>query len=160
MSSLSLSLSLSLLIYVLTFGYLVIYVFRYKIYIEGWAWSVSEKYILACNSPTLYVTPHYYDFLIRGMVPQKHYWPIKDTNKCKSLKFAVEWGNNHTDKVKNVCLKLKYIFCITLVPKILIFSTLSLNVGRQCLDVENLKKIKLWSEITWFHYLRSFRKDL
>ncbi|GFZ06869.1 O-glucosyltransferase rumi-like protein [Actinidia rufa] len=71
---------------------------RFKIYIEGWAWSVSEKYILACNSPTLYVTPHYYDFLIRGMVPQKHYWPIKDTNKCKSLKFAVEWGNNHTDK--------------------------------------------------------------
>ncbi|KAK1315057.1 hypothetical protein QJS10_CPA06g00332 [Acorus calamus] len=26
---------------------------RYKIYIEGWSWSVSKKYILACDSPTL-----------------------------------------------------------------------------------------------------------
>lgn len=75
---------------------------RYKIYIEGWAWSVSEKYILACNSPTLYVTPHYHDFFVRGMVPQKHYWPIRDNNKCKSLKFAVEWGNNHTSKAKAI----------------------------------------------------------
>ncbi|XP_058224010.1 uncharacterized protein LOC131333485 isoform X2 [Rhododendron vialii] len=75
---------------------------RYKIYIEGWAWSVSEKYILACNSPTLYVTPNFHDFLIRGMVPQQHYWPIRENNKCKSLKFAVEWGNNHTAKAKAI----------------------------------------------------------
>ncbi|XP_028087653.1 O-glucosyltransferase rumi homolog isoform X1 [Camellia sinensis] len=73
---------------------------KYKIYIEGRAWSVSEKYILACNSPTLYVTPRHHDFFIRGMVPQKHYWPIRDNNKCKSLKFAVEWGNNHTSEAK------------------------------------------------------------
>lgn len=75
---------------------------RYKIYIEGWAWSVSEKYILACNSPTLYVTPKFHDFFNRGMVPQKHYWPIRDNNKCKSLKFAVEWGNNYTAKAKAI----------------------------------------------------------
>ena len=40
---------------------------KYKIYIEGWAWSVSEKYILACDAMNLYVRPKYYDFFIRGM---------------------------------------------------------------------------------------------
>uniref|UniRef100_A0A5B7B314 Glycosyl transferase CAP10 domain-containing protein n=1 Tax=Davidia involucrata TaxID=16924 RepID=A0A5B7B314_DAVIN len=75
---------------------------RYKIYIEGWAWSVSEKYVLACDSPTLLITPRYHDFFIRGMVPLQHYWPIRDNNKCKSLKFAVEWGNNHTAKAQAI----------------------------------------------------------
>nr|GME17153.1 O-glucosyltransferase rumi-like [Ipomoea batatas] len=75
---------------------------RYKIYIEGWAWSVSEKYILSCDSPTLYVTPRYHDFFIRGMIPQQHYWPIRDNDKCKSLQFAVDWGNNHTDKAQAI----------------------------------------------------------
>ncbi|KAI6702486.1 hypothetical protein NL676_011622 [Syzygium grande] len=39
----------------------------YKIYIDGWAWSVSEKYILACDAMTLFVRPNYYDFFTRGM---------------------------------------------------------------------------------------------
>lgn len=67
---------------------------------EGWAWSVSEKYILACDSPTLYIKPRYHDFFMRGMIPQKHYWPIRENNKCGSLNFAVQWGNNHTHKVQ------------------------------------------------------------
>ncbi|KAK7274508.1 hypothetical protein RIF29_15600 [Crotalaria pallida] len=75
---------------------------KYKIYTEGWAWSVSEKYILACDSMTLYIRPMFYDFFIRGMEPLKHYWPISDKNKCTSLKFAVEWGNNHTDKAQEI----------------------------------------------------------
>ncbi|CAB4300343.1 unnamed protein product [Prunus armeniaca] len=74
----------------------------YKIYIEGNAWSVSEKYILACDSMTLYVRPRYYDFFTRGMEPLQHFWPIRDNSKCTSLKFAVEWGNNHKDKVKAI----------------------------------------------------------
>ncbi|KAL5565614.1 hypothetical protein UlMin_028778 [Ulmus minor] len=76
--------------------------FRYKIYIEGWAWSVSEKYILACDSMTLYIKSHYHDFFIRGMIPLEHYWPIRRKSKCKSLKFAVDWGNTHTDKAKAI----------------------------------------------------------
>lgn len=72
---------------------------RYKIYIEGSAWSVSEKYILACDSVTLLVNPHYYDFFTRGMLPGKHYWPVKEHDKCRSIKFAVDWGNQHTLKV-------------------------------------------------------------
>ncbi|KAJ4824891.1 hypothetical protein Tsubulata_007201, partial [Turnera subulata] len=75
---------------------------RYKIYIEGWSWSVSEKYILACDSMALYIKPNYYDFFIRGMSPLQHYWPIRDDSKCTSLKFAVEWGNNHTEEAQAI----------------------------------------------------------
>ncbi|CAI8607254.1 unnamed protein product [Vicia faba] len=75
---------------------------RYKIYIEGIGWSVSEKYILACDSMTLYVKANYHDFFIRGMVPLQHYWPIRDNTKCTSLKFAVEWGNIHYDKAQAI----------------------------------------------------------
>lgn len=78
----------------------MIIVCRYKVYIEGSAWSVSEKYILACDSPTLLVKPHYYDFFTRGLVPVHHYWPIQEDDKCKSIKYAVDWGNTHTKKVK------------------------------------------------------------
>ncbi|KAJ8771431.1 hypothetical protein K2173_026608 [Erythroxylum novogranatense] len=73
---------------------------RYKIYIEGSAWSVSEKYILACDSVTLLVKPHYYDFFTRSLVPGHHYWPIKDDDKCRSIKFAVDWGNAHTNEAQ------------------------------------------------------------
>ncbi|BFG21946.1 hypothetical protein CerSpe_082200 [Prunus speciosa] len=75
---------------------------RYKIYIEGRAWSVSEKYIMACDSMTLYVRSRFYDFFTRGMEPLRHFWPIRDNSKCTSLKFAVEWGNNHKDKAKAI----------------------------------------------------------
>nr|AFK35220.1 unknown [Lotus japonicus] len=76
--------------------------YRYKIYIEGSAWSVSEKYILACDSVTLYVKPRFYDFFIRSLQPLQHYWPISDTNKCKSIKHAVVWGNDHKQKVQEI----------------------------------------------------------
>ncbi|KAL4341231.1 hypothetical protein GQ457_08G022840 [Hibiscus cannabinus] len=71
---------------------------RYKIYREGWEWWVSEKYILACDSMTLYIRPQFYNFFIRGMVALQHYWPIRHYSKCKSLKFAVHWGNLHPHK--------------------------------------------------------------
>ncbi|KAL7587741.1 hypothetical protein Lser_V15G35908 [Lactuca serriola] len=73
---------------------------RYKIYIEGSAWSVSEKYIMACDSVTLYVKPQYYDFFSRGLMPMRHYWPIRNDNKCMSIKFAVAWGNSNEHKVE------------------------------------------------------------
>ncbi|KAL1540162.1 O-glucosyltransferase rumi [Salvia divinorum] len=75
---------------------------RYMIYVEGQAWSVSEKYILACNSPTLLIQSRWHDFFTRGLVPQRHYWPVRDSQMCKSIKFAVEWGNNHTAKAKEI----------------------------------------------------------
>lgn len=75
---------------------------RYKIYIEGYAWSVSEKYILACDSVTLLVKPKFYDFFTRSLQPVRHYWPISDDHKCKSIKFAVHWGNSHKQKVQAI----------------------------------------------------------
>lgn len=75
---------------------------RYKVYVEGIGWSVSLKYILACNSPTLLVDPEYLEFFTRGLVPRKHYWPIRPSKLCGSIKFAVEWGNNHTHEAKEL----------------------------------------------------------
>jgi hypothetical protein len=72
---------------------------RYKIYIEGSAWSISQKYILACDSMTLLVTPKYYDFFSRSLMPIQHYWPVQDGDKCASIKYAVEWGNSHKQSV-------------------------------------------------------------
>ncbi|WCJ36648.1 hypothetical protein M5689_017836 [Euphorbia peplus] len=95
-------------------------VHRYKIYIEGSAWSVSEKYILACDSVTLIVKPNYYDFFTRGLIPVHHYWPINVDDKCKSIKFAVDWGNSHNQKAQAIGraasnfiqdeLKMEYVY--------------------------------------------------
>ncbi|OEL19655.1 hypothetical protein BAE44_0019331, partial [Dichanthelium oligosanthes] len=75
---------------------------RYKIYIEGSAWSVSEKYILACDSMTLVVTPKYYDFYSRALMPMQHYWPVRDDSKCSSIKYAVDWGNSLKQKAQGI----------------------------------------------------------
>ncbi|KAK8268953.1 hypothetical protein V6Z11_D11G099900 [Gossypium hirsutum] len=75
---------------------------RYKIYREGATWSVSEKYILACDSMTLLIKPKYYDFFSRSMVPMQHYCRIRRKNKCRDLKFAVEWGNNHPHEAQAI----------------------------------------------------------
>ncbi|KAF7148166.1 hypothetical protein RHSIM_Rhsim03G0184400 [Rhododendron simsii] len=93
---------------------------RYKIYLEGFGWSVSEKYILACNSITLLVKPRYYDFFTRGLMPMNHYWPIKEYDQCRSIKFAVEWGNNHEQEAQDIVkaasdfihedLKMDYVY--------------------------------------------------
>lgn len=78
---------------------------RYKIYIEGRSWSVSGKYILACDSPTLLMRTGFHDFFTRGLMPGKHYWPIRnalDREKCRSIKFAVDWGNTHKQKAQAI----------------------------------------------------------
>ncbi|KAK4411372.1 hypothetical protein Sango_0210200 [Sesamum angolense] len=56
----------------------------------------------------------------RGMIPQHHYWPVRENAKCRSLKFAVEWGNNHAEKAKAIGeagsrfihedLKMEYVY--------------------------------------------------
>ncbi|XP_058079522.1 uncharacterized protein LOC131227732 isoform X1 [Magnolia sinica] len=69
--------------------------YRYKIYAEGYAWSVSLKYIIACGSLSLIIHPQYKDFLSRGLMRRKNYWLISPTNLCPSIKFAVDWGNEH-----------------------------------------------------------------
>ncbi|KZV46930.1 O-glucosyltransferase rumi [Dorcoceras hygrometricum] len=75
---------------------------RYKVYVEGVGWSVSEKYIIACDSMTLLVQPQYHDFFSRGLIPLQHYWPIKDHDMCPSIKFAVDWGNTHQQQAEAI----------------------------------------------------------
>lgn len=75
---------------------------------------MSEKYILACDSVTLLVKPTYYDFFTRGLKPVHHYWPIRDDDKCKSIKFAVDWGNNHKQKVSHYNLIFLFRFNVCL----------------------------------------------
>ncbi|GAB4844469.1 hypothetical protein Ancab_037845 [Ancistrocladus abbreviatus] len=77
-------------------------VHRFKIYIEGIAWSVSEKYILACDSMTLLVKPQFYEFFTRSLQPMKHYWPINPNDLCRSINFAVDWGNKHTERAHKI----------------------------------------------------------
>ena len=72
---------------------------RYKIYAEGFAWSVSLKYILSCGSMSLIISPLYQDFFSRGLDPLKNYWPIPFDNMCESIKHAVDWGNDHLSEV-------------------------------------------------------------
>ncbi|GAV79998.1 Glyco_transf_90 domain-containing protein [Cephalotus follicularis] len=121
---------------------------RFKIYIEGIGWSVSEKYILACDSLTLLVKPRYHDFFSRGLVPMHHYWPIKQDDKCKSLKFAVDWGNRNKQKAQAMGkagsefilrdLKMDYVYdymlhLLTEYAKLLTFKpTIPENVTAMC----------------------------
>ncbi|KAH7542248.1 uncharacterized protein LOC107410848 [Ziziphus jujuba] len=76
--------------------------YRYKIYAEGYAWSVSMKYILSCGSLSLIISPKYEDFFSRGLFPGKNYWPISDTDLCPSIKYAVDWGNAHPSEAEAI----------------------------------------------------------
>jgi protein glucosyltransferase len=76
--------------------------YRYKIYVQGRSWSVSEKYILACDSPMLAIDTPFRDFFSRGLVAGKHYWPIDPADKCRAVKFAVDWGNSHPEQAMRI----------------------------------------------------------
>ncbi|XP_057723938.1 uncharacterized protein LOC130939887 [Arachis stenosperma] len=83
-------------------------------------WSVSEKYIIACDSMTMFIEFQYFDFFTRNMVPLQQYWPISTTNICEHIKFAVDWDNSHQDKAQQIekggtyyiihNLKMKYVY--------------------------------------------------
>ncbi|XP_051200058.1 uncharacterized protein [Lolium perenne] len=76
--------------------------YRYMIYVQGRSWSVSEKYILACDSPMLAIDTPFRDFFSRGLVAGKHYWPIDPADKCRAVKFAVDWGNSHPAQARRI----------------------------------------------------------
>uniref|UniRef100_A0A0E0LQA9 Glycosyl transferase CAP10 domain-containing protein n=1 Tax=Oryza punctata TaxID=4537 RepID=A0A0E0LQA9_ORYPU len=79
---------------------------RYKMYVQGRSWSVSRKYILACDSPVLAVATPYQDFFSRGLVAGNHYWPIDPSNSklCRDIRFAVRWGNAHPAQAQRMGL--------------------------------------------------------
>ncbi|KAG9143480.1 hypothetical protein Leryth_016486 [Lithospermum erythrorhizon] len=76
---------------------------RYKIYAEGYAWSVSLKYILSCGSVPLIITPNYTDFFSRGLVENRNYFHIiPDEGMCRRIKSVVDWGNSHISAATTV----------------------------------------------------------
>ncbi|OMO84314.1 Lipopolysaccharide-modifying protein [Corchorus capsularis] len=75
---------------------------RYKIYAEGYAWSVSLKYILSCGSLALIISPEYEDFFSRGLIPKYNYWPVSTVDLCRSIKFAVDWGNTRSAEAEAI----------------------------------------------------------
>ncbi|KAF5795938.1 putative lipopolysaccharide-modifying protein [Helianthus annuus] len=83
---------------------------RYKIYAEGYAWSVSLKYILSCGCVPLIINPKYDDFFSRGLFPKKDYLPISPENICPSIKTAVKWGIARTSSPS----EFSYIYLICL----------------------------------------------
>lgn len=75
---------------------------RYKIYAEGFAWSVSLKYILSCGSMSLIIDPYYEDFFTRGLVPKLNFWPTSAIDLCQSIKSAVDWGNSNPSEAEAI----------------------------------------------------------
>ncbi|XP_040380340.1 protein O-glucosyltransferase 1 [Oryza brachyantha] len=77
---------------------------RYKIYAEGFAWSVSLKYILSCGSMALIIDPQYEDFFSRGLRPEVNFWPVRGAGAgmCESIRDAVEWGQAHPAEAEAV----------------------------------------------------------
>ncbi|XP_051113192.1 uncharacterized protein LOC127239201 [Andrographis paniculata] len=76
--------------------------YRYKIYAEGYAWSVSLKYILSCGCMPLIITPQYQDFFSRGLIPHKNFWPIPKEEMCPAIKNTVNWGNSHPSEAEAI----------------------------------------------------------
>ncbi|CAO2190205.1 unnamed protein product [Urochloa humidicola] len=76
--------------------------YRYKIFVRGRSWSVSDKYILACDSPELRVDTPFKDFFSRGLIAGKHYWPIDPARKCAAIRVAVDWGNAHPAEARRM----------------------------------------------------------
>lgn len=85
---------------------------RYKIYAEGYAWSVSLKYILSCGSLSLIISPRYEDFFSRGLFPGINYWPVSSADLCPSIKYAVDWGNAHPAEVWSLLFLGVHVICI------------------------------------------------
>ncbi|RLM65881.1 hypothetical protein C2845_PM16G14970 [Panicum miliaceum] len=38
----------------------------------------------------------------RSLMPIQHYWPVRDDNKCASIKYAVDWGNSHKQLAQRI----------------------------------------------------------
>lgn len=90
------------------------YLCRYKIYAEGYAWSVSLKYIISCGSLTLIISPQYDDFFSRSLMPVETFWPVSAVNMCPSIKFAVDWGNANPSEVpSNLGLLFRSVFTVS-----------------------------------------------
>ncbi|MBA0652650.1 hypothetical protein Goklo_019894 [Gossypium klotzschianum] len=63
-----------------------------RLYVQDWAKEIQEGFKHSKLE----------DQCTHSMMPMQHFWPISNENKCRDLKFAVEWGNNHTHKAEAI----------------------------------------------------------
>lgn len=63
-------------------------------------------------------------------MPLQHYWPVRQDDKCRSIKFAVEWGNHHMQKV-TFTTKLFYSVVLWGISNIISMADLvALSIGK------------------------------
>ncbi|WRX17615.1 Glycosyl transferase CAP10 domain - like 6 [Theobroma cacao] len=62
------------------------------------------------DSITLMIKPRYYDFFSRNMVPMQLYWPIRNTSKCRDLKFAAQAIGKARSKLIEEFLTMRNIY--------------------------------------------------
>ncbi|KAK8480582.1 hypothetical protein V6N13_132048 [Hibiscus sabdariffa] len=72
------------------------------LYVQDWGRETKQGFKQSNLEDQCTHRSSFYDFFIRGMVPLQHYWPIRDNGKCKSLKFAVDWGNLHPHQAEAI----------------------------------------------------------
>jgi hypothetical protein len=70
---------------------------------EGWAWSASAKYILACDATTLMVESEWFEFWYRGLKAGVNFLPVSKTpNLCANIRKAVDWARAHPKNAKAI----------------------------------------------------------
>jgi hypothetical protein len=80
--------------------------YRYKIYAEGNAWSVSSKYGFACGSTMLIIEPYFEAFYSRGMVYGENCLFVQRRPLCEALKEQV---SGSVRQPRLVCNKFQWL---------------------------------------------------
>ncbi|GAQ78892.1 hypothetical protein KFL_000200440 [Klebsormidium nitens] len=75
---------------------------RYKVYAEGNAWSVSSKYGFACGSTMLVIEPYFEAFYSRGMAYGHNCLFVRRRPLCEALKEQIDWGNEHETEAEAI----------------------------------------------------------
>ncbi|RVW30649.1 hypothetical protein CK203_101277 [Vitis vinifera] len=73
-----------------------------RLYIMDWGREVQSGFK---TSDLASQCTHRYKIYTEGIAclqPLVHYWPIKHKDMCKSIKFATDWCNNHTEKAQKI----------------------------------------------------------
>ncbi|KAK6794466.1 hypothetical protein RDI58_007919 [Solanum bulbocastanum] len=64
-----------------------------RVYAQDWAQEEKQGYMQSDLASQC---------IHRGLMPLQHYWPIKDKDKCRSIKHAVDWGNTHEQEAQAI----------------------------------------------------------
>ncbi|GAQ92239.1 putative lipopolysaccharide-modifying protein [Klebsormidium nitens] len=68
---------------------------RYRIYAEGFAWSVSMKYGMACGAVMLVIDPFFAAFYHPGLAYGTNALLVRRVPLCESFREQITWANAH-----------------------------------------------------------------